>query len=248
MLDSSLENRIKPTLNFLKQYVRTNENLIYALKRSIHADLCNVQKVMVPNINTLLAHDVPESHIGKLIMSQPSALMSSVDVFEEATDAVQQMGFDPKKTTYLWGIHSMLMNAKLSWEKKKEAYMSFGWSESTFNSAFKLEPMCMLSSQKNIRELMDFLVNKAELRASEIAKHPKLFRYSLERRLIPRCTVLQILMSKGLIGKDVEVAWVLNCNTQNFETRFLTKYKKVAHEVIKACKGEIGFQGFNTRV
>ncbi|XP_059623672.1 uncharacterized protein LOC132266716 isoform X2 [Cornus florida] len=247
MLRYSLENRIKPTVNLLQRYLGTNENVICALKRSIHLDLRNVQKVLVPNINTLQAQDVPESHIGKLIMLHSRALMSRVDVFKEVTNAVKEMGFDPKSILFLWAICSMTMNTKLNWEKKKEACMSFGWSESTFNSAFKLEPRFMLSSEKKIREVIDFLVNKAGLKASEISKCPSLFRFSLERRFIPRWSVLQVLMSKGLIRKDVDVVWVMNRTKENFETRFLTKYKEVASEIIKAYDGEIGFQGFSQK-
>ncbi|XP_059650095.1 transcription termination factor MTERF5, chloroplastic-like [Cornus florida] len=248
VLDRSLENQIKPTINFLKQYTRTNENLIYVLKRSSCVLACNVEKVMAPNINTLRAHGMPESNIEKLIVSWPRALMLKVDRFKEVNDAVKEMGFEPKSRSYICAIYTMSMNTKLNWEKKMKAYMTYGWSESTFNSAFKLRPMCMECSEEKIKELMDFFVNKAGLRASEIAKCPNLFENNLERRIIPRCSVLQVLMSKGLIGKDVDVVRVLTLTTQNFETRFLTKYKEVAPEVIKAYKGEIGFEGFTTRM
>ncbi|XP_059629005.1 uncharacterized protein LOC132271586 [Cornus florida] len=153
-----------------------------------------------------------------------------VDVFKEVTDAVKEMGFDPKTHSYILCVSSMLGISKPNWMKKKEAYMSFGWSESEFYLAVKLQPACMLPSKKKIRGLMDFFVNKAGLRASQIAKCPHLFLISLESRIIPRCSVLQVLMSKGLIGKDVDLVSVLNCNKKYFETRLLTKYKEVAPE------------------
>ncbi|XP_059630889.1 transcription termination factor MTERF6, chloroplastic/mitochondrial-like [Cornus florida] len=245
MLTNSLENQIKPSFNFLKRYLKTNENLIYAVKQYSRVVQCNAEKVMLPNIHTLQAHGVPDSHIGKLIALRPNAVMLRSDVFKEVTDALKEMGFDPTRVSYLLAFRSRF--SKLNWEKKKEVFMSFGWSESEFNSAFKLGPLCMLSSEKKIRELMDFFVNKAGLRASQIAKCPNLFVSSLEKRIIPRCSVLQVLMSKGLIGKDVGVVWALDCTKKKFESRFLTKYKEVTPEVIKAYEGEIGFQGFNTR-
>ncbi|XP_059635371.1 uncharacterized protein LOC132277538 [Cornus florida] len=218
MLDSSLENQIKPTFDFLKGYVRANETLILAVKQSIRVRLCNVQKVMVPNIDTLWAHGVPKFHIEKLIMMQLRALMLGVDVFKNVTDAIKEMGFDPKSQS--WAITSMSMNTKHNWEKKKEAFMSFGWSESTF-----LRLIFMLGSEKKIRELMDFLVNKAGLGASENAKCPNLIRNNL-RRINPRCSVLQVLMSKGLIGKEVNVLCALDCGKKRFETRFLTSIRR----------------------
>ncbi|XP_059670808.1 uncharacterized protein LOC132316331 [Cornus florida] len=82
---------------------------------------CNsVEKVMVPNINTLRAHGVPKSHIEKLIMRQPRALILSVDVFKEVTNAVKEMGFDPKSQSFLWAILPISRNTKRDWESKRE--------------------------------------------------------------------------------------------------------------------------------
>uniref|UniRef100_A0A5B7CDJ9 Mitochondrial transcription termination factor family protein n=1 Tax=Davidia involucrata TaxID=16924 RepID=A0A5B7CDJ9_DAVIN len=248
ILLSSLKNQIMPTFDFLKRYIQTNENLIYALKQSSRVVMCNVEKVMVPNISTLCAQGVPESHIGKLIMLQPRSLMLRIDLFEEVCKVLKEMGFDPTSRSYILAVRSMSVNSKLNWEKKKEVLMSFGWSESEFNLAFKVQPMCMICSEKKIREVMDFFVNKVGLKASDIAKCPNLLLTSLERRIIPRCSVLLVLMSKGLIEKKLDVIWLLNRTKKNFETKFVTRYKEVAPDVIKAYQGEIGFQGFTTRM
>ncbi|XP_059623159.1 transcription termination factor MTEF1, chloroplastic-like [Cornus florida] len=107
VLFTSLENQIKPTFNFLQQYIGANENLIHALKRCSRVIGYNVEKVLVPNIHTLRSHGVPKSHIGKLIMLQPRALMLGGDVFKEVTDAVKDMGFDPKSIYYILAVHQM---------------------------------------------------------------------------------------------------------------------------------------------
>ncbi|KAA8530118.1 hypothetical protein F0562_004827 [Nyssa sinensis] len=242
ILLSSLKNQIIPTFDFLKTYIETNENLIYALKQSSRVVKCNIEKVMVPNIKTLLAQGVPESQIGRLIILQPRSLMLRIDLFEEVSKVVKEMGFNPRSRSFILAVRSMSVNSKLKWERKKEALMSFGWSESEFNSAFKVQPMCMICSEIKIRELMDFFVNRAGFKASDIAKCPNLFLTSLEKRIIPRCSVLQVLMSKGLIKENVDVIWALNTTKKRFEARFITKFEEVTPDVIKAYQGKFLFR------
>ncbi|RVW80271.1 Protoporphyrinogen oxidase, mitochondrial [Vitis vinifera] len=160
----------------------------------------NLQKELVPNMNTLRAHGVPEPRIVSLIVMQPKSLFSRPDLFE-----------------------------------KHELYMSFGWSEHDFRSAFVKQPMFMWCSEKKITAFMDFFVNKLGLKPSDVAKCPNLFLTSFVKRIIPRCSVVQVLISKGLkVKKNFDVVWILNLDKKTFETKFLIPFKDDAPEVIKA--------------
>lgn len=245
VLLTSLKNGIIPAIDFLKGFVETNEKLINAIKQSSRVFRSNIQKQMEPNITTLRAYGVPETHIAKLIVLQPKSLMLSTDLFEEIASAVRKMDFNPMSRSFILAIRSMTIISKANWEKKKRVFLSFGWSEDEFHSAFKVQPMCMLSSEKKIRELMEFFVNKLGLKPLDIAKCPNLFLISLERRIIPRCSIMQVLMSKGLIKKNIDIVWVLNSNKEKFEKKFVTQFKLIAPEVMKAYQGKMSFEGFN---
>lgn len=82
--------------------------------------------------------------------------------------------------------------------------MRLGWSEKEFNLAFKLQPMFMLCSEKQLRELIEFLVNNQS-----------------RQRIILRCSVLQILMLKGLTSKNVDIVWVLNVTKKWLDMNFI---------------------------
>ncbi|XP_059623158.1 uncharacterized protein LOC132266321 [Cornus florida] len=230
-------------LELLRSHGFTENHISCIISRYPNLLLADPERTLIPKIEYFESLGLVGPDLPRILCSSQSTMLGG-DVFKEVTDAVKDMGFDPKSIYYILAVHQMSSNGKLNWEKKKEAYMSFSWSESTFNLAFKLQPICMIRSEKKIRELMNFFVNKVGLRASAIAKCPNVLLFSLERRIIPRCSVLQVLLSKGLIRKDVNVVGMLNVSIKNFETRFLTKYKDVAPEVIKAYEGEIGFQGF----
>lgn len=124
--------------------------------------------------------------------------------------------------------------------------MSFGWSEHDFRSAFVKQPMFMWCSEKKITAFMDFFVNKLGLKPSDVAKCPNLFLTSFVKRIIPRCSVVQVLISKGLkVKKNFDVVWILNLDKKTFETKFLIPFKDDAPEVIKAYQEGMGLQGFN---
>ncbi|KAJ4961070.1 hypothetical protein NE237_020980 [Protea cynaroides] len=241
ILRTSLQKQIIPTLNFLKTFVHTNENLISALKRSRGAIFGNkIKGVLEPNVASLRSYGVPDSHISKMIIFRPMALTLNSLRFNDVAARVNSMGIDPKSCSFFLAIFSLTVMSQQKWEMKREAFKSFGWSDDEFHLAFKVQPMVMLSSEKKLRRLMDFFVKDLHLKPSAVAKYPNLFLLSLERRIIPRCSVLQLLMSKGLVGKDVNILTVLNSSKQSFEKRYVIRYEEEASEVIKAYEGEMG--------
>ncbi|KAK2991208.1 hypothetical protein RJ640_028106 [Escallonia rubra] len=240
----SLKNQIIPLLNFLKTFVGTNENLIKVLKRSTNVFSAKIEELMVPNIETLRAHGVPDSQIGKLILINASCLGANRDRFSRAVNEATGMGIDPTTRKFVLTVFTLLRISKLLWAKKKEALMSFGWTESEFDSAFEAQPILMLLSEKKIRDMMDFFVNKIGLKASDVARCPNVVLTSLEKRIIPRYSVLQGLMSKGLIKENFNMVWVFSMNKKRFEVSFVTKYKNVAPEVMKAYEDQVGKDKF----
>ncbi|XP_042494986.1 uncharacterized protein LOC122074196 [Macadamia integrifolia] len=236
----SLQKQIIPTVNFLKTFIHTNEKLVSSLKQSNRIVGCSIKRILEPNIATLRSYGVPDSNISMTIIHQPKLLTQSVSRVKDVAAVVNNMGFDPHSRSFIVAIFSMSAMSKQSWDNKRETLKIFGWSDEEFLSAFKVQPLFIVTSEKKLGKLMDFFVKDLHLKPSDIAKCPNLFLLSLERRFIPRCSVLQVLMSKGLIKKDVNIASVLNSNTKCFEKRFVTRYEGEAPEVIKAYKGTRG--------
>lgn len=241
LLSRSLENHIIPTFDFLKEVFHANGNLVYALKQSIRVANSDIQKRVVPNMNTLRAHGVPEPHIARLIMLQPPSLVMRADLFKNVVDVIKEMGFDPSTKSFILAVRSMAMSSKETWQSKKEILISFGWSEDDFCLVFKRQPLFMMASAKKIRKLMDFFVNKIGLEPSDIARCPHLLIVSLEKTVLPRWSVLQVLMSKNLLKKDIDVSSALCVSKQVFERRFVTSYMDEP-EVMTAYQGGLGVQ------
>lgn len=52
---------------------------------------------------------------------------------------------------------------------------------------------------------MDFLLNEMDWESLHITIHLELLSLSLKKRIIPKCAVIKVLRSKGLINKAISL-------------------------------------------
>ncbi|XP_077247623.1 transcription termination factor MTERF8, chloroplastic-like [Tasmannia lanceolata] len=240
ILGRSLKKHIMPSIDFLRLYLCTNENIIFALRRSSGLLQPGFQKRMVSNVSTLQKVGVPEQKISKLIMTQPTAMMVNPDRFIENIMAIKEMGFDPLKSTFIKAVFIMSAMTKLNWEAKLEVYRSEGWSENEILYAFKMQPICMGISEKKIRKVSGYFVNKMGWKPSVISKNPNILGLSFEKRIHPRCSVLQILIAEGLIDKDSNLAWALLLTEKDFREKFVIKNQEKVPKIQRVYQSMIG--------
>ncbi|XP_077249386.1 uncharacterized protein LOC143888883 [Tasmannia lanceolata] len=240
ILKSSLEKNIVPYIDFLRSYLCTNENIIFTLRRSSGLFQLGFKKRMVSNVSTMQKHGIPEPGISKLIMTRPDSLMVNPDRFSENIMAIKEMGFDPLKSTFIKAVFITSAISKSNWKAKLEVYKSEGWSENEILYAFKTQPMCMGISEKKIRKVMGYFVNKMGWMPSVISRNPTILSLSFEKRIHPRCSVLRILMSEGLIEKDLNLAWVLLLTEKDFVEKFVIKNQEKVPNIQRVYQNMIG--------
>ncbi|XP_040990508.1 uncharacterized protein LOC121237717 [Juglans microcarpa x Juglans regia] len=244
ILGRSLENQIIPCVQKLRRILGTDENVLKVVKARFSLIEFNVETVLQANISILLSHGVPNSLVVKIFLMHPRSLLLRTYRFSEIVNEVMKLGFDPNNLLFVLAIRSMAMMSKALWEKKVEAFSSFGLSKDEIDSAFKLQPMCMVTSVKKIMKVMGFFVNNLKMKPSIISKSPNLLLFSLEKRIIPRCSVLQILMSKCLIKEDTSILHTFRMTEKTFVEKLVKKYQNEVPDVIRAHQGKIEFQGF----
>ncbi|KAG2667459.1 hypothetical protein I3760_15G115900 [Carya illinoinensis] len=244
ILGRSLENQIIPCVQKLKRILGTDDNVLKAVKARFSLVEFNVETVLQPNISILLSHGVPNSLVVKIFVMEPRSLLMRTYRFSEIVNEVMKLGFNPNNLLFVLAIRSMALMSKALWEKKVEAFRSFGLSKDEIDSAFRLQPMCMITSEKKIMKVMGFFVNNLKMKPSIISKCPNLLLLSLEKRIIPRCSVLQLLMSKGLIKEDTRILHTFRMTEKTFVEKLVKKYQNEVPDVIRAHQGKIDFQGF----
>ncbi|XP_050203860.1 transcription termination factor MTERF8, chloroplastic [Mercurialis annua] len=239
VLTRSLENQIIPSYNYLKSILFANEKIVSALKRTTWIFLEDHSKNLGPNIELLSEVGVPHSCVSLLLTHFPEAMMQRHGEFGKTVKEVNEMGFDPKKSTFVLAVHAISGEGNKSiWKRCFEVYSRWGWSKDEIFAAFNKHPHCMMLSEKKIMRTMDFFVNKMGLSSKVIADCPVVLFFSLEKRIIPRCRVIQVLMNRGLV-KDVSLATVLIRVEGFFLERFVTKFEEEVPQLLSVYQGKI---------
>jgi len=228
MLSHSLENTITPSYDLVKRFLLSDQSTIAALKS---CSCFLYSKYPSHNIQFLLQNGVPESKVVILFRNWYSIFAEKPPRFEKALMEVNELGFDPKTTVFIVALRAKI-NKKLLWERKIDVYKKWGWSEESFVSAFLKYPWCMLASVNKIEAAMKFFVDHMGWKPNVLAKHPILLLLSLEKRVIPRASVLKFLESKGLI-KDAKLAGPFQLSECLFLKKFVNCFEEEASQLLK---------------
>ncbi|XP_059630176.1 uncharacterized protein LOC132273173 [Cornus florida] len=224
ILTHSLNNQIIPSFNLLKNFFHSDDKLIAAFKRYPEV-LCH-NAIIFPNIEILRQLGVPDSIIMALLTTQPRSLIIKADRLKEVVEDVKKMGFNPSKSQFVMAVRALTQMNKSTWKRKMEVYEKWGWSQEETILAFSKHPFCMTASEEKIMAVLNFCVNTMGWQSSVIAHRPKLMTLSLSKRIIPRCSVLQVLLSKGLIKKPISLQVLLESTERVFLHKFVTCYEE----------------------
>lgn len=244
VLRQNLEKSIIPRFDFLKSVLLDDRRVVTALKLGTKILFVNVeglQRNVGPNIELLRQYGASEAVVSYFLSRYISELGRDGEVFRKKLNEIIEMGFDPSQLSFVHALAMMVSRSKSDLERRKELYRKWGWSDNELSLAFRKNPICMILSEKKISTTMDFLVNKMGFQAKDIAERASILYYSLEKRIIPRCSVAAVLKLMSLTKKDLSLYTLVIPSEKLFLKNFVTRYSKQAPELMSVYKGEIDF-------
>jgi mTERF domain-containing protein len=69
-----------------------------------------------------------------------------------------------------------------------------------------------------------------------------LWCYSLEKRIIPRCSVVQVLLLKGSTNENFSLSYVLFRAEERFLKIFVTKHLNQVPQLLSVYQGKVDVQ------
>ncbi|ESQ39431.1 hypothetical protein EUTSA_v10001776mg, partial [Eutrema salsugineum] len=238
ILTRSLANQLIPSYNFLKSVLDSDTKIVAALRRTTWVFLEDHTKNLVPNINYMSEMGVPDKCIQLLLTHFPEAVMQKNHDFRAITTQAKAMGFNPQKSTFVLAIHALSGKCNKSiWDKCFEVYQRWGWSADDIMCAFNKHPHCMMLSERKINTTMEFLVKEMNLAPRSIAKCPVVLFFSLDKRIIPRCSVIKVLASKGMVKQDWSLTSLLVPVEKVFLEKLVIKYEEELPELMDVYRG-----------
>ncbi|WJX31836.1 hypothetical protein P8452_20226 [Trifolium repens] len=232
---TSLEKNIIPRYRIIRSLVRNDKEVVSALKRwtwNLYDDS------MVPNIEVLRKLGVPQRFVSLLVSNFPNVAFCEHSRFVEAVNIVKEMGFDPLKSNFVLALKVIVRMDKETWESKLKIFERWGWSKDICLSAFQKYPLYMVTSDMKILKIMSFLVNDMGFTPEDIARRPGILNRNLEKTLIPRCLVVKILKSRGLIKSDLLIGTFITISEKTFLARYVTPFQKDLQLLLDVYKGQ----------
>lgn len=151
------------------------------------------------------------------------------------------MGFDPQKIVFMNALHVICQISESNWYQKIKAYGRCGLSDDEIMLAFRYHPICFQLFDEKIRNTMNYFVNMGWPLAAVARALVALF-FNLERRIVPRCSVVKLLLLKRLVKKYLGLRTFLNPTTRAFLDRFIIKYQEDVPQLLNVYHGKMGIQ------
>jgi len=241
LLMSSLEKKLKRNFDLLSSVIVNDQQLTTAICRNPWLLLSNLEANFFPNVRTLQSYGIPSVRIAHFAAMYPRVLQQvTSEQLEVIAESIRKMGFNPCSNMFLRGIGSMSGISRSTWERKVAVYKSVGWTEGEVMSAFVRFPNCIRLSDEKIKRGTGFFVKKMHWGPSILAVRPVVLGLSLEKRVIPRCSVLSVLVSKGLLPR-ISSAQFLILSEDNFLNKYVIKYQDQVPKVLQAYNGNVEF-------
>ncbi|CAN6290330.1 unnamed protein product [Urochloa humidicola] len=248
LLLCSLDNHLVPCIQFLRGVLGTDARIRDAISRAPRGLLANLENSMRPTVATLRRLGLPDESISKLITIE-------MGVFRFSPDRISQIFEDLKSldlsvitgSGFVRGFRVLCRLSRENWLRKLALYRSFGVSEGDLLKALKKQPTMVSLSDEIITKKLRFYLNELKLELSDVMGQPVIMGHSLEKRIIPRCAVLSVLMREGKIEPNIKLITALLGSTKNFSDKYVLRYAHHVPDVVKAYEGKIKFEGFKDR-
>ncbi|XP_059285172.1 uncharacterized protein LOC132038533 [Lycium ferocissimum] len=244
ILSRSIRNHLAPSFDFLETFMGSKVRALVAIKQFPQILDCNVSRWKQTK-QILGQIGIPDSQVSEFIQKSPVILTTNPQKMSEVGLRLKEMGFDVTSPAFRTAICRMSRVGHSKMERKFETYRSLGFSDGEILNIFRLQPMCLFYSEEHVRAIVAFYVDRLHLSPSHLSQRPVFLLRSLERRVIPRCSVMQVLWSRGIISKMGKLSSILMISEKDFLEKYVTKYEAEVPELLAAYRGELVFEEYS---
>uniref|UniRef100_A0A803L3H3 Uncharacterized protein n=1 Tax=Chenopodium quinoa TaxID=63459 RepID=A0A803L3H3_CHEQI len=233
-----LRQRLGPAIHAFRTVLGSDENVVRAINNSHWIQFSKAANNLIPNVELLQSYSgISGEKIQKHIIRHPSLYCMTTDLFRKILTRVEnKLGIPPNSVMLFYGIKCVAQLSDQSIDDKCEIFKSFGWTQSDVMELIRRNPLCLTSTEEKLKEKLDFLINQLGYKPDYLAFQASFFTYSIEKRLLPRHQVLQVLKEKGLIKEHHLLSSASILTEANFLKKFIFPFEEI-HEVYAQLTG-----------
>ncbi|CAL9059559.1 unnamed protein product [Musa banksii] len=237
-----------PKLEIWESLMGSRELVLKHLKKSRRFFFSSAEKTLYPNLKFLRDEcGIPEERVSVVLRSCPQLISLKPESLRALVVRADELGMPRQSRMFMWTLYVFHNVSKERFEAKVELMRSFGWSESEFSSAVRKNPNFLSMSLDMLRRKVVFFINIVGYTPSFIASQPTILLYSLQKRVIPRFHVTEMLKSKGLWTGQCKFTSIIVFSDTKFMETFVLPHKENVPELLDilraagTCKGNDTF-------
>ncbi|CAA0832049.1 Mitochondrial transcription termination factor family protein [Striga hermonthica] len=232
LLINSLEHKLAPNMDKLKNLLGPEKAASRFGRGLYFLTWVNNQDKFISNMDHLREIGVPSRILEKSIFLCPGIFSLEHSEFKKLVQEVKGMGFNQSRLAFFMAMHARSGKSCLAlWDRCYQVYQKWGWSREDIMVAFLKHPNCMLCSEKKITDVLEFVVCELGREARSVSRFPTIIFLSMEMRIVPRCTFVRDLASKGLVKEDWKLRSVLVLKEEDFMKRYVLRFAREAPEL-----------------
>ncbi|KAG6484156.1 uncharacterized protein LOC122017892 isoform X1 [Zingiber officinale] len=226
ILSLNVQNTLLPRLKVWESLFGSREILLRKLRSCNRFMSTSIENVVRPNLNFLRDEcGIPEDRVSLVLKMHPGFIVQNPESLRALVDRAEGIGVSRKSKMFLRILDVLHGVSKEKFEAQVKLMHSFGWSNSDFIAAFMKRPTFLWHSTELLQRKMEFFIKDVEIKPSEIANHPIVLAFSLEKRSIPRFQLMKILKSEGLWTSKIKIQNFFSLPSSKFLQSFVFPYK-----------------------
>ncbi|XP_042422792.1 transcription termination factor MTERF4, chloroplastic-like isoform X1 [Zingiber officinale] len=226
IIDLNFQNTLLPRLKVWESLFGSKEILLNNLRRHGWFMTTNIENVVRPNMNFLQDEcGIPLEQLSFVLRRHPCFIVQNPESLRALVDRAEGIGIPRGSGMFLWILDVLHGVSREKFEAQVKLMNSFDFSNSDFVAAIKKYPWFLWLSTETLQRKMEFLVKDVGITPSNIAKQPVFLALSLEKRVIPRFHVLEILKSEGLWTSQDTLRTIFLSPGPKFMQKYVLPYK-----------------------
>ncbi|XP_054820667.1 uncharacterized protein LOC129319595 [Prosopis cineraria] len=233
----SLNKTLVPSVGAIRKIVNVEEDLIKLLRRDGSWIIKDHRKIL-RNASFFQSCGIVGSQLSHLCVQHARLFVMRESVLRSYVSRAVNMGFCIHSRML---VHAVLAISGLSFDtfnKKLESIQSCGFSKQETMQMLRKAPSLLHRSEKNLKFGIQACLGKIMLPKSLLVKNPVILTLSLEKRVIPRWRVLQLLISKELHKKNPSFLKVLLLPEGKFLQEYIFKFSYDVEALLAAYKSQ----------
>ncbi|CAL5074673.1 unnamed protein product [Urochloa decumbens] len=217
-----------PKILFFVNLFGSFRQAIILMKRCNGLLTTDLDRGIKPRIAFLHQCGISAGDIAQMCSRNPRVLTLKLDHLKEVVQRVEELGVPRSSRLFRCAVAVLASTTKEKDISRLELLKStLCCSTSEVATAVAKRPDILELSDENLLRKIQFMINEVGLEPQYILERPELFKFSLEKRLVPRHRVIKVLLAKGLLKSDLSFCTIAKLGEQTFRLRFIDCHKDI---------------------